>query len=35
MTHKSDFDFIALIPIALAVAFMLWVLWNFTRERRL
>jgi hypothetical protein len=27
-------DLAYLIPLAAAVVFMLWVLWNFTREAR-
>ncbi len=34
MTHSSDFDYLSLIPLALAIAFMLWVLWNLTKQQK-
>ncbi len=32
MTHVSDFAYLLLIPLGLALAFLLWVLWNLTRQ---
>jgi len=32
MAHTSDLDYLFLIPLGLGLAFMLWVLWNLTRQ---
>jgi len=34
MTNLPLLDYLGLIPLVLALAFLLWVLWNFTKERR-
>lgn len=30
--HISDFEFLLLIPFGLAIAFMIWVFWNLTKQ---
>lgn len=32
MIHNYDFDFLFLLPFALAIGFMLWVLWNLAKQ---
>ncbi len=32
MTHGFDFAYLFLIPLALGLVFMVWVLWNLTKQ---
>lgn len=32
MTQASDVDYLFLIPLGLSITFMVWVLWNLTRQ---
>jgi len=34
MKPASDLYYLFLIPLGFALAFMLWVLWNFTKQRK-
>lgn len=34
MTHLSAADYFLVIPLVLGVAFMLWFLWNVTRQMK-
>jgi hypothetical protein len=34
MIHSTEFDIVFLTPMALALAFMVWVLWNVAKQFR-
>jgi hypothetical protein len=34
MTHANDADILFLIPVGLAISFMLWVIWAIEKQIR-
>jgi hypothetical protein len=34
MAHQSDLDYLFLLPLVLSLVFLIWVLWNFTKQRK-
>jgi hypothetical protein len=34
MIRNANLDYLLVVPVALAVSFMVWVLWNLTKQIR-